>query len=64
MPEDELLRPAVPDALNHGGVVPGVRVDLAACAKHEKPITASEMGGGGTSGGSVEDSISLYQYSL
>ena len=29
--EDEFGDPAAPDALNHGGVVPRVRVHLAAC---------------------------------
>lgn len=31
MAEDEALSSAVPDALNHGGMVPHVRVDLTTC---------------------------------
>lgn len=36
--EDEAFSAAVPDALNHGCMVPGVRVDLTSCVDSEGTI--------------------------
>lgn len=43
--EDEAFGAAVPDALNHGSVVPSVRVDLTSCADSEGTITNQHLSG-------------------
>lgn len=45
--EDDAFRSAVPDALNHRGVVARVRVDLTACADSKGAIKARHLSGPG-----------------
>lgn len=43
--EDEAFGAAVPDALNHGCMVPSVRVDLTSCADSEGTIKNQHLSG-------------------
>lgn len=45
--EDDAFRSAVPDALNHRGVVPRVGVDLTPCADSKGTIKAQHLSGPG-----------------
>lgn len=45
--EDDAFGSAVPDALNHGGVVPRVGVDLTPCADGSGTIKARHLSGPG-----------------
>ena len=51
--EDELLRPAVPDAHDHRGVVPCVRVDLTTWEEVERVTSGSRDSGFSLTNGSI-----------